>query len=517
MKKISTLFLFIVLQTNNYAQQVMQWQKLVTSPVNNAYGKSIELTNDGGFITVGEDMMHLSKFDSVGTLTWSNLYFQSIFETTFGESVKQTNDSGFIAAGAINDANGYSSLYIVKIDSAGNILWSKAVGLANSFGSGGNSVIQRKNGEFIVAGGIDASGNGIDDIYIIRLNNSGTVTSKGIIGGTGIEDATFISRTFDNGYILTGSTTSYGAGNNDVFLIKADSNGVMTWSKTYGGSEDDYGYSVQQTQDSGYIVSGYTKSFGAVYDDIYLFKTNPDGDTVWSKTYGVPNSYDQAYAVQQTFDNGYILTGFTNQAGMAIGYALMIKTDSSGDTIWTKTYGLNSNSYYRGYSVQQTKDSGYAVCGSDNNYDLFFLKTDKNGNSGCNEYNYPFAITTVQPILTIPTWSYSGGGYVSTPSTGAFITYATETTLCSTVGINEIPNKEELVLFPNPFSDKLTISSKTNEPKEITLIDITSRKLLQQQFTNSITLNTSHLSKGIYIYELRNKNTVIKKGKVVKD
>jgi OOP family OmpA-OmpF porin len=95
---------------------------------------------------------------------------------------------------------------------------------------------------------------------------------------------------------------------------------------------------------------------------------------------------------------------------------------------------------------------------------------------------------------------------------------STDSLTCnSTVGINEIKNNDELILFPNPFSDKLTITSKTNQPLEITLFDITSQKLIQQQFTNSTTINTSHLSKGIYIYELRTKNGVIKKGKVVKD
>ena len=112
-----------------------------------------------------------------------------------------------------------------------------------------------------------------------------------------------VRQTTDGGYIVTGRTISFGAGNYDVYLIKTDSLGDTLWTKTYGGTNTDYGYAVQQTTDGGYIVAGYTLSFGAGNYDVYLIKADSLGDTLWTKTYGGGN-FDEGWAVQQTTDGG---------------------------------------------------------------------------------------------------------------------------------------------------------------------------------------------------------------------
>jgi hypothetical protein len=132
----------------------------------------------------------------------------------------------------------------------------------------------------------------------------------------------------DGGYIIAGFTCSFGAGSNDIYLVKTNASGDTLWTRTYGGTNDDYGLYVQQAPDSGYILTGYTRSFGAGNCDVYLIKTNVQGDTVWTRTYG-GTSHDYSYSVQQTSDGGYIIAGITDSLGN--GYdVLLIKTDADG-------------------------------------------------------------------------------------------------------------------------------------------------------------------------------------------
>lgn len=137
-----------------------------------------------------------------------------------------------------------------------------------------------------------------------------------------------------------------------VFNLSAQ----VTFEKTYGGNITDGGISGRQTIDGGYILVGLTNSFGAGNSDVYLIKTNADGDTLWTRTFG-GTSYDAGYSVQQTTDSGYILTGYTSSFGAGWEDMYLIKTNSNGDTLWTKTFGGNYTDY--GEFVQQTTDGGY--------------------------------------------------------------------------------------------------------------------------------------------------------------
>ncbi|MEO0095337.1 MAG: T9SS type A sorting domain-containing protein [candidate division WOR-3 bacterium] len=189
----------------------------------------------------------------------------------------------------------------------------------------------------------------------------------GIYGGSGNDDAYCARQTNDNSYIAVGSTTSYGNGT-QVYLLKIDSLGDTIWTKTYGGADWDMGYWVQQTSDSGYIIAGTTASFGEEYQ-AYLIKTDSLGDTLWTRTYGGP-SYEFGWGVQQTMDGGYIIVGTTWNGGV-----YLIKTDANGDTLWAKTYGGDE-----GWSVQQTRDNGYIVAGY-KNCGVYLIKTDSLGDT----------------------------------------------------------------------------------------------------------------------------------------
>jgi len=334
---------------------------------------SVQQTSDGGYIIAGytgsygagSDDAWLIKTDSSGKEEWSKTFGGSDYDEA--NSVQQTSDGGYIIAGRTNSYGaGYRDAWLIKTDSSGKEEWSKTFG-----GSGwdvANSVQQTSDGGYIIAGRTNSYGAGDYDAWLIKTDSSGKEKWSKTFGGSDYDEANSVQQTSDGGYIIAGRTNSYGAGPGDAWLIKTDSLGKEEWSKTFGGSGHDRANSVQQTSDGGYIIAGRTNSYGAGPGDAWLIKTDSEGNEEWSKTFG-GSRYDGANSVQQTLDGGYIIAGYTESYG-ASSDAWLIKTDSSGKEEWSKTFG-DPRWYHRddrAHSIQQTSDGGYIIAGRTESY-----------------------------------------------------------------------------------------------------------------------------------------------------
>jgi len=302
----------------------------------------------------------------------------------FGNFVQQTTDGGYIITGetySYGNGNGYSDVYLMKIDGNGVEQWSQTFG--GIIDDWGMSIQQTTDGGYIITGYTRSFGNGGDDVYLIKTDDNGVEQWSQTFGGTGDDYCSSVQQTNDGGYIITGETYSIVNGSYDVYLIKTDGNGIEQWNQTFGGANNDAAMFVQQTTDGGYIIAGDTYTFGNGYNDVYLIKTDGNGIELWSQTFG-GTDYDWGNSIQQTTDGGYIITGgTTNSIVNGSPDVYLIKTDGNGLEQWSQTFGGTDED--EGRSIQQTADGGYIISGKtrsfgNGNSNVYLIKTDGNGN-----------------------------------------------------------------------------------------------------------------------------------------
>ena len=381
MKKL----LFILLITIPFIGVGQGWEK--TYNINTGSdGYSIQQTNDGGYILVGrtvnnEDDFVLIKTDSYGDTLWTKEFINIHDQICY--SVKQTNDGGYIIGGFSEDTLGSSDILLIKTDSLGNTLWDGTYG-GNDY-DGGWFVTQTLDGGYILTGydgnGSLPNGESLSDLILIKTDSLGGIIWSQT-DSTGIRhEGKEVIQTNDSGYVVLGLISmNYGM---STSLIKTNYLGDTLWTKKFQGLYDYHVMnSVKQTIDGGYIMTGYTEIFTGMnyYNQTVLVKTNSFGDTLWTKNYG--GSDNEGKFVQQTIsDSGYVFC--EKYMVSPNNYDIrIIKTKHNGDTLWTKTYGSIYDDFC--WCIQQTNDGGYVISGTSYPIGMYpmvyIIKTDGNGN-----------------------------------------------------------------------------------------------------------------------------------------
>ncbi|MFZ2534662.1 MAG: hypothetical protein WAX02_00515 [Methanothrix sp.] len=272
------------------------------------------------FWIVGNYDLWIIKTDAKGNVLWDRTFGGS--GEDLGFSVQQTNDDGYIIAGYTSFTNGKKA-WIIEIDSQGNKQLDMATGRADSEAA---SIGLTKDGGYIIAGYTPSSGSGKEDVWLIKTNSKLHWDWLKTFGGPSRDLGLSVQETEDGGYIIAGLTESFGAGKGDVWLIKTDPKGDKEWDRTFGGSNFDSGASVQQTRDGGYIITGYNtittdnvRSYSRLFNSanigrVWLIKTDSKGIELWTEAFGGTRN-DWGNSVQETRDGGYIITGVTESYG----------------------------------------------------------------------------------------------------------------------------------------------------------------------------------------------------------
>lgn len=354
--------------------------------INIDIGHSVEQTTDGGFIITGYTRsfgtmsgrnVWLIKTDALGNMQWERTFGGNNDDE--GHSVKQTTDGGYIIAGFTNSFGaGLKDFYLIKTDSLGNLQWERTFGGTND--DEAYAVLQTTDYGYVAAGVTSSFSSGGRDVFLVKTNDSGNFMWQKNLGGLSSDGAWDIQHTSDGAFVIAGWTFSQGPcflGN--AWLVKTDALGNEQWNKVFGGTDAERAYSVQQTSDGGYIFTGYTGSFGAGLYDMLLIKTDNLGNQQWMKTLG-GSGRDYGHSVQQTMDGGFIVTGYTLSFGAGGDDVYLVKTDPDGNLQWFKTYGGSSSDV--GYSVFETIDGGYVITGHTLSYgagvhDVWLIRVDK--------------------------------------------------------------------------------------------------------------------------------------------
>ena len=498
----------------------IQWQKCLgafnsyDSLVGNFHfgdetARSIIKTQDGCYILAGETSGNdgdvfgnhgsvdfwVVKMDLNGNIIWQKCL--GGLNDEYANDIIQTSDGGYLIVGGSesNDGDVFGNhggvdFWVVKLNSSGTLQWQKCFG--GNQKEVANSVKEVAQGGFVIVGTTETVDNGdvsgynggISDGWIIKISNSGTLQWQKCIGDSGKDEIEFVTINNVGDFVTSGTTSSYyGSGNHgaqDFWLVKINSNGVITWNKCYGGSNFDIANSIEYTSDNGYILVGSTNSDNGdvngnnsvqtLINDMWVLKVDSLGGVLWQKCLG-GTSYDIAYSVKETLNGDYVIGGETySYDGDVLNVnhgskdAWIISINASGNIIWERCLGGIDQDI--AYDIIQTTDGGFIMAGSTNS-DNF------NGDV------------------------YGLHGGVGTINTDAWVVK-----LSSFNSLKEI-NSTQINCFPNPTSYEITITSEKFSNEAYTLCDQMGRVVGSGKLSGAnTTISLSSLSKGIYLLKV---------------
>ena len=462
-----------------------------------------------------------------------NLVFDNDSNLDLSMSVIQTFDDGFAFIGnTLDDSFAYTNLLVAKTDCSGQLEWENEI-IVNPASSvivaGPGSIIQNADSSFIICGSTSDTAGANYNMFLMKLTGIGDVAWVKHYGGTAFEDAHEVKETTDGNYIIVGATTSFGAGSYDGYLVKVNADGNTLWTRTYGGTSEDRLFSVDLTEDGGYILGGHTFSYGlGGPDDMYMVKVDSNGQYEWHKTFGTTGD-DNGWEVMTTLDGGYAFVGF-HEVGSDI-QAYFVKTDASGNVEWDRLYGRNAwNEYF--FGLKQLPDSSYIVAAQrwvdfTEQLEGWLVKLSKNGdslwsktwgNTDVNDYLYDVELTTDGGFVLAGQYNRIGGTkqdmwLIKTDSLGCADSTCSGSCF---VGVEEpLPQHTSLLIYPNPTNGNVTIVTSGGD--ELLLYDLTGKLVTTYTMPTQtdLTISTQELASGIYFLQLKGEDKVLGSVKLV--
>lgn len=409
---------------------LLKFQKLYKKTGTEVF-RDVALSSEGGYLFSGYfrsgaangNGAMLVKTDQAGNTIWAKSYGGSKSESL--QFVHEIPGTGYFAAGGILEQSGTNSdFYLIKIDYEGDIIWEKSYGYGDD---GMWSAKYTADGGVVMCGFTEVT-SGNKEVYLAKVDANGTIQWGNTYGTAGNDVGFYVSQTNDEGYIITGFS-----GNGQLYLIKTDAAGNLSWSKTYKYYDDEQGVVVKQTSDGGYIVSGITGLAGSIPFDIFWLKTDSVGNLQWVRTHNATSTHDYVMCMELTQDGGFIIGGFRGYITPSEDFYL-IKVDASGNIQWTTAHGGNISDEMN--SLKITPDGGVICAGQTNSFgsgdmDAFIMKTDVSGSSGCNSFSTNTSQSNVSFTVSTPSTSVgSGGSAFSLPGTASCLSYI-DSVLCS--------------------------------------------------------------------------------------
>ncbi|GEM_PF-4759393 len=389
MKRGLIFWILIMFFVSSFSTLALAWEPGDTLWTNHYGGdqedqaRAVQQTYDGGYILTGftesysyglEDVW-LVKMDEDGNEVWAK--HMGGYDFDEGNDVKQTSD-GYIVVGYTQSFTSENAdVYVVKTDAAGSVSWWRTFGGDDD--DVAKSVCVADNGDFVIAGYTKSFGAGLSDFWVIRLNTYGDTIWTKTFGGAATDQAFSIKETSDNGFIVAGFTESFGNGSADIWLIKINGNGDAEWSSFAGTEETEVGYSVVQAPDGGYAVAGKQIPLGSSFANCYLAKFNGDGELLWTRNYG-SDLNDEARSLVLS-DEGYTFAGFTDNETEGYSDFYLMGVDWNGDSLWARNYGGSNPDL--AYSLDRTSDGAYILAGYSQSFtnglsDFYVVKTAPN-------------------------------------------------------------------------------------------------------------------------------------------
>ncbi|MBI2840333.1 MAG: hypothetical protein HYX75_18610 [Acidobacteria bacterium] len=333
------------------------------------FAVDIRRTQDGGYVAAGRTYSFgdaargdacVVKLSASGTVSWEKTYGSS--ESDAATSIEPTPDGGYLVAGEAGVRRGGkldSDVWIIKLDPGGGIEWERTYDQSPYDGDPALSLTN--DGGFVFS-----AHTGVWQTSVVKAGSRGEIQWQKQLGAppAGTTPSS-IKQTPDGGYVVAGYTTWLGAGNEDVWVVKLDASGNIVWQKTYGGEDYDRAYSVQPTSDNGFVVAGYTGSFGSTSSGgaAWVLKLDGSGNVSWQKAI-IPRGARSPYATdsEPMSDGGFILVGSTDEVNNEHGSDLWwVRLDSSGSIVWDRALDLGLDEY--GLSMALAHDGGFVLAG----------------------------------------------------------------------------------------------------------------------------------------------------------